>query len=272
MRKWCEEQESEEIKKSSEEVWHSWLKIHNKIAEEGIGRKKKKNERKWLKGEWDEEVEKMVRKKNQLRRAMGRVEGEERKKIVEEYKIWRGKVRKILKEKRQRKQQETNMRLESLRGKDEREYWSCLKKLAGIKKKDVSLPEEVRIGDRVERGEKRKEVWNAAFSKLGKFDLEDKNYDKKAFIRIKKKVERWESERKEGKSKELDREIEKSEIVSAIQKAKNNKAAGEDECTNEILKQGGEQMVESLVILFRKMWKEEKSSYRLGKGGNYTFI
>jgi len=46
--------------------------------------------------------------------------------------------------------------------------------------------------------------------------------------------------------------------VSAIKKAKNNKAAGDDECINEILKQGGEQMVESLVILFRKMWKEEK--------------
>jgi hypothetical protein len=62
-------------------------------------------------------------------------------------------------------------------------YWKVLKNLAGIKKREESLPEEVRLGERVERDEKRKEVWNEAFSKLGKFDLEDKNFDKKEYIK-----------------------------------------------------------------------------------------
>ena len=47
-------------------------------------------------------------------------------------------------------------------------------------------------------------------------------------------------------------------IEIALKKIENGKAAGDDGCINEILKQGGEEMVNSLVILFRKIWKEEK--------------
>ena len=63
-----------------------------------------------------------------------------------------------------------------------------MKKLAGISKNQEGLPEEVQVGEQVERGEKRKEVWNEAFSKLGKFNLEDKNFDKKAYNRIRQEV------------------------------------------------------------------------------------
>ena len=50
----------------------------------------------------------------------------------------------------------------------------------------------MRGGDRVESGEARKEVWNEAFSKLGKFDLNDKNFDKEVYLKTKKKVQEWE--------------------------------------------------------------------------------
>jgi len=128
---------------------------------------------------------------------MGRVRGEERKRVVEEYKKTREKVKKILRKKEKRRQQEKNEKLENFRGRNEREYWKYLKNLIGIKKKEERLPEEVQIGDRVERGEKRKEVWNEAFSKLGKFDLEDKNFDKQAYISMKQQVEKWEREKGE---------------------------------------------------------------------------
>ena len=144
-----------------------------------------------------QEIFDAINEKNRLRREMGRVEGNEREEIVKEYKYWRSLVRKILNAKKKRKRDEMNEKLENLRGKDEKMYWKLLKNLAGIKKREESLPEEVRLGERVERDEKRKEVWNEAFSKLGKFDLEDKNFDKEEYIKIREKVEQWESENKQ---------------------------------------------------------------------------
>jgi hypothetical protein len=43
-----------------------------------------------------------------------------------------------------------------------------------------------------------------------------------------------------------------------LKKAQNGKAAGDDGCINEILKTGGDEMKISLLLLFQKIWKEEK--------------
>jgi hypothetical protein len=212
MKKWYEESEK---KQDSEEIWQSWLEIHNKIAEEAVGRKKQYQKKKKKIVEWDQEIFDAINEKNRLRREMGRIEEIEREEIVKEYKYWRSLVRKILNAKKKRKRDEMNEKLENLRGKDEKMYWKVLKNLAGIKKREESLPEEVRLGERVERDEKRKEVWNEAFSKLGKFDLEDKNFDKKEYIKIKKKIEQWESENKQNLGvEELDKELKMEELES----------------------------------------------------------
>ena len=108
--------------------------------------------------EWDQEVFDAINEKNRLRREMGRIEGNEREEIVKEYKYWRSLVRKILNAKKKRKRDEMNEKLENLRGKDEKMYWKLLKNLAGIKKREESLPEEVRLGERVERDEKKGSV------------------------------------------------------------------------------------------------------------------
>ena len=148
-----------------------------------------------------------MRRKNRLRKKMAVARGEERKKIVEEYKRCRRISRKILNAKERRRQEEMNARLESFRGKDEKRYWKILKDLAGINKKREELPDEVRLGERKERGEKRKEVWNEAFSKLGEVDEDDRNFDRKEYFKIKEKVE-WEREMRERTEGELDGEIE----------------------------------------------------------------
>src|SRR6185295_17671226 len=91
-------------------------------------------------------------------------------------------------------------------GKDEKEYWRWLKKLTGMKKKEEKLPEEVQLGERVERGERRKEVWMEAFRKLGKMDSDDKNFDEKEYVEIRGEVEQWEREGKGREESELDRD------------------------------------------------------------------
>ena len=64
-------------------------------------------------------------------------------------------------------------------------------------------------------------------------------------------------------SEKIDSEIEMEELEKALRKAGNGKAAGDDECINEILKLGGETMKISLLPLFRKVWRRESTS-RLG--------
>ena len=150
MKRWGEECGGDKAV-SSEQAWRTWLDTHNKIAEETVGRHKKRKEREWLKREWDQEVFEAVREENRWRKEMGRVRGEERKGVGEEDKKTREKVKKILRKKEKRRQQEKNEKLENFRGRNEREYWKYLKNLIGIKKKEERLPEEVQIGDRVER-------------------------------------------------------------------------------------------------------------------------
>jgi len=93
-RRWCEEYREGE-KHGSEKVWQTWLDTHNRVAEEGIGRYKRKKIKDWVKGEWDQGIFEAVREKNRLRREMGRVRGEERQKVVGEYRKWRQVVRQI---------------------------------------------------------------------------------------------------------------------------------------------------------------------------------
>jgi hypothetical protein len=209
MKRWRDEPKS-----SSEQAWQTWLEAYNKISEEAVGRVQRKKERKWMREKWDHSVHEAMKEKNRLRKEMGRVEGEERVRVVDNYRYWRGRVRKMLNAKRKRMQQQMNEKLESFKGKNEKAYWRILKNLAGIKKKEEKLPEEVRMGNRVGRGEKSKEIWNEAFSLLGKVSEEDKHFDKKEYLKIRQKVEQWESEKSEsesGKIEDLDKEIEMSE-------------------------------------------------------------
>jgi len=102
-------------------------------------------------------------------------------------------------------------------------------------------------------------VWNEAFSKLGKFDLEDKNFDRQIYMKIKQEVEEWEREKRDKSDGELDKDLEMGELETALRKVQNGKAAGDDGCINEILKQGGEVMKQSLLIgCFKKCGKERE--------------
>ena len=133
-----------------------WLEAFNKIAEEGVGRVKMKKHKKWIKGKWDHFIFEAVREKNKLRKEMSKVEGKEREGVVRKYRYWRNKVKKIQNAKKQRRRQEINQELENFCCKDEKKYWRCLKRLAGINKKEGNLPDEVRLlGDKTGKGKKK---------------------------------------------------------------------------------------------------------------------
>ena len=59
-------------------------------------------------------------------------------------------------------------------------------------------------------------------------------------------------------NEDLDREISVQEVRRAIRKLKKGKAAGVDGVVAEILKEGGEEIVNALAQLCSKAWKDEK--------------
>ena len=73
--------------------------------------------------------------------------------------------------------------------------------------------------------------------------------------KVKQEVEKWEREMEERIEGEMDRDLEMGELEGALRKAGNGKAAGDDGCINEILKNGGDAMKDSLLLLFQLMWK-----------------
>jgi len=86
---------------------------------------------------------------------MGRVGGEKRKEVVEEYRKWKKKVKRLEAGRKKGQQRVINERLENFRGTDEKNYWKYLKNLAGLKKEKEELPEEIQIDKQVGRGEKK---------------------------------------------------------------------------------------------------------------------
>ena len=109
--------------------------------------------------------------------------------------------------------------------------------------------------------ENLEQVWNQSFSRLGKFDENDIAFDQIFYQRVKNKIERWEQVGRlssDNMNIELDSEIDMKELQIAMKKLKRGKAAGDDGCLNEILKNGGIEMKNSLLALFREFWDMEQ--------------
>ena len=60
--------------------------------------------------------------------------------------------------------------------------------------------------------------------------------------------------------------ITEEETASAISKLKNNKAAGLDEVTAELMKAGGETIISTLTTLFNTCWRSKMVSDEWSKG------
>ena len=203
----------ESKERECEKIWESWLETHNKVAESTIGRTLKPKKRHW-KGKSDPKILRAVREQNKARKKMGETKGEEREKAVSEIKQCRSSIKKLVREKERREKEEVNRKLEQFRGKDEKEYWNYFKKIAGLpKKQDTKLPQAMKLGEELVRGEKLEQVWNESFSKLGKFDENDIAFDKIFYKRVKNKIESWEQTGKVSTCNviELDRDIDMKE-------------------------------------------------------------
>src|SRR3569623_1182969 len=131
--------------------------------------------------------------------------------------------------------------MEKLKRSDARTYWTKLKNFLGIGKGGQQLPKEILVNEAV-RGEAANHEWREAFLKLGQAYESDTNFDGRFFKDCKEQIASWMKLQKDAKG-ELDRPIERREVVKAVKSMKSGKACGIDGISCEILKNGAKRQL-----------------------------
>ena len=182
-------------------------------------------------------------------------DGERRKRVKAELSRVGNKLRRLTKKAVNGYKRERVKEIEELEVGDCKRMWKELKKLTQWTRKEEGS--ETMMNEKKEEvgGEQVKDVWKAAFEKLGVEDVEDSKFDKefcKDAIERQKELE-VESYSLENVQEELDREIEEKETEDAVMRLKSGKAAGCDEVVAEVLKKGGENIVNALHKVCEKV-------------------
>ena len=151
---------------------------------------------------------------------------------------------------------------------DTRKYWKKLKEVGGWKRKggekipEIAVDEEGKEHD----GQDALKVWRDSFFQLGIENLEDQDCDRGFARKVEAEVRRFEreedEEEKEGNDKEerekLNNEITQEEVNKAINRLKNEKAAGTDRIIGEVLKKGGEMLRLAVWNMCYEAWRLEQ--------------
>ena len=139
-----------------------------------------------------------------------------------------------------------------------------LKAFLGLGKGEQNLPSELLIKNELVEGEAAKRAWRDAFQKLGEVNEKDSDFDEQFLKECKDQIENWIEQKQE--SIELDREIGREEVLRAVKALKAGKAAGYDGITGEILKQGGDDLIDLTWSLLREIFEAETIPSDWSKG------
>lgn len=264
MGRWCNElmekieMWKEEEREVSEEVWQDWLIVHNEVAEAGIGyqkARKKKGERKM---KMSKEIVELVNKKNKLREMMAqKQEGDEKRMLREEHRTMKVKLKNMVRKEKRKREKEWSKELEKVKVGDSREYWTRLRNMTGLGKGGREVPNEMRKGEGLVKGEEALGVWRESFEKLGRADGGDDRYDREFWQETREMVEEW-GKQQEVEEGELDEEITPEEVKKAMKELRRGKAPGVDGVVNEVLMYGGDAMERALYMMFNVFFREER--------------
>jgi hypothetical protein len=150
-------------------IWRDW---HSKVvaaAEEGLGYRVSKKPR--PKG-WDRVLANILQERNAARKLRNRSVGEERKAAHKVLQALQRKVKQRIRELRDLELRKRNDLLAKAKASNPRQYWSLLKKAAGLSRNTRSIPDEAFVNGLVVKGDLVLKVWQEAFRKL--FAADDK--------------------------------------------------------------------------------------------------
>lgn len=168
-------------------------------------------------------------------------------------------VRRRLGEVRARDIGRRNVALENCLSKNPGVYWDMLKRTVGIKRRKVTMPEEVLFDGVIVRGDETREVWKEAFRRVFSVDGGENAFNREFLEEIQQEVKEAElSSQFDTLNRDLNQPIVEEEVLTVISSLKQGKAAGVDTLVNEIFKYGGEGIGKATAKLCDEMFRIER--------------
>jgi hypothetical protein len=256
-----------------EEMLKSWMMEYRKVVKMGMGWKKVMKGR--MRKGYDKEIEEMKQEMRRIVKEMlkeGRSQGEIKGKRKEQRKVMQKEVR-LKRNVMLRKQMRE---IESRARKGERgALVGILEGMGNYKKKREMGGDRKRMrkgnGEWCE-GQEMKKEWQETFESVGRKLMGKKGFDEEWKREVEEAVDEWET--REGwrngeveeemvfewkglrRKVELGMGVQRWEVERCIHLLKNGKACGVDGVVGEVLKHGGEWMVESVWMLCERVFME----------------
>jgi hypothetical protein len=138
-------------KSEAEEVWEHWLSEMRRTTELGLGYV---NPTKPKRPDHDAQLTKLIEQRNAARNTLNRAKAENRTQEREDLRELQSLVRKRLEIVKARSTERRNLSIQVNSSKNPRVYWDLLKQTVGLRKKQVTIPEEVLFEGVVAKGDK----------------------------------------------------------------------------------------------------------------------
>ncbi|XP_072028246.1 uncharacterized protein [Amphiura filiformis] len=248
-------------------LWNNWKDNLINITSDVIGFKgNEKNNKQW----WCKSIDDAIKERKQAckdHRRWSKHDSDNKGKgdqLWEDYKIKKQRVKTLIHQKMTQMRLERSVNIAKAVGPSSRDFW---KNLRGTKKRDNLLALKLDNSDKVvtDRSVMKQSIMHY-WHTLGKMDMvmNDNFNDVETIIG---KIKNGESNVGLNTDVSLNNiVITHDDVKDAIADAKNNKSPGLDLITNELLKNGGEGMIDSLTKLFNSFLYLESTPHEWNKG------
>ncbi|XP_039298401.1 uncharacterized protein LOC120354782 [Nilaparvata lugens] len=188
---------------------------------------------------WNVLVMKTVREKKHAWRRYLEIQSEENRRIYVEK---TNNAKRIVREAKCQSWEEFGEKIQATYTENRKQFWSIVEGLRGRRVKPVRNIRN-RDGVLISKQEEVLKVWKEFFEEKFRKEIEEgAGEDEQHGI---------------DENLEVCQEITQEEVINSVKKMKLNKASGLDRIFPEMVKYGGNLLVEWIWLLFRKIWDEE---------------
>ena len=164
-----------ENRQVAEELWGSWTTCLDRALKEGLGRRDIRNRGRQV--GWDSQTAILIQQRNECRNRRDKSSGVLRDSENSLLGSLKAKVKRRVKEMRERFNSDRNELILKARSRDPKYYWKVLKRVIGVVNTKAKMPIVVWDGNSEVYGADVLRVWKTAFERLGNVNKADRHFD-----------------------------------------------------------------------------------------------